>query len=40
LVLAAEDMGVVLGELADADDAMQGAVRLVAVAAAEFSLFL
>ena len=36
LVLAAEDVGVVLGELAHAHDAVQRAVRLVAVAAAEF----
>ena len=35
LVLAAEDVGVVLGELAHAHDAVQRAVRLVAVAAAE-----
>jgi hypothetical protein len=35
LVLAHEDMRVVLGELADAHDAVQRAVRLVAVAAAE-----
>ena len=35
LVLAAEDVGVVLGELADPHDAVERAVRLVAVAAAE-----
>src|SRR3546814_78880 len=34
LVLAAEDMGVVLGELAHAHQAVQCAVRFVAVAAA------
>ena len=36
LVLAAEDVGVVLGELAHPQYAVQRAVRLVAVAAAEF----
>ena len=35
LVLAAEDVRVVLGELAHAHEAVQRAVRLVAVAAAE-----
>ena len=35
LVLAAEDMGVVLRELAHAHQAVQRAVRFVAVAAAE-----
>ena len=36
LILAAEDMAVVLGELAHAHQAVQGAVRLVAVATAHF----
>jgi hypothetical protein len=36
LAVGAEDMRVVLGELADAHDAVERAMRLVAVAAAEF----
>src|SRR3954454_8336145 len=37
LVTRAEDMPIVLGELANAHDAMEGAVRLVAMATAVFS---